>query len=158
MLCLSLFLLNAKKEKTKVNVKWVIFLVMAFVGNGMCSTIQKFQQLNSAGLYKNEFMIIALAISALTMFVVSFFAEKSKSDLKLLVKYSVPNGLFNGAVNFLILVLTGLIPNAILFPSVSAGGIALSCIMAILIYKEKLSLQQKIGYIIGTVSVILLNL
>lgn len=158
MLCASLFLLNAKKEKAKVNVKWVIFLVMAFVGNGMCSTIQKIQQLNSGGEYKSEFMIIALAISAITMLAVSFATERNKSDLKLLIKYSVPNGLFNGAVNFLILVLTGLIPNAILFPSVSAGGIVLSLIMALLIYKEKLSLQQKIGYIIGTASVILLNL
>lgn len=158
MLCASLFLLNAKKEKAKVNVKWVIFLVMAFVGNGMCSTIQKIQQLNSGGEYKSEFMIIALAISAITMLAVSFATERNKSDLKLLIKYSVPNGLFNGAVNFLILVLTGLIPNAILFPSVSAGGIVLSLIMALLIYKEKLSLQQKIGYVIGTVSVILLNL
>lgn len=158
MLCMSLFLLNAKKEKVKVNVKWVIFLVMAFVGNGMCSTIQKIQQLNSGGAYKNEFMIAALAISAAVMLVLSFFTERNKSDLTFLIKYSVPNGLFNGAVNLLILILTGLIPNAILFPSVSAGGIALSLVMALFIYKEKLSLQQKLGYIMGVTSVILLNL
>lgn len=158
MLCLSLLLLNAKKDQAKLSVKWFVFLVMAFIGNGMCSTIQKIQQLNSGGLYKSEFMIIALAISAIVLLVVSFAAEKKESSLKLLIKYSVPNGLFNGAVNFLVMVLTGLIPNAILFPSMSAGGIVLSLVMALFIYKERLSVRQIIGYVIGVTSVVLLNL
>lgn len=158
MLCVSLFLLNIKKGQVKINVKWIIFLTVAFIGNGMCSTIQKIQQLNSGGAYKNEFMIIALAITALVMFVLSLITEKNESDIPLLIKYSVPKGLFNGAVNFLVMVLSGMLPNTILFPSISAGSIVLSCIVAVFIYKEKLSLQQIFGYIIGITSVILLNL
>lgn len=157
-LMLSLFLLNQKGGRQKLNVKWILFMAVAFAGNGMCSTIQKLQQLNSGGAYKNEFMIAALAISAFAMFFFSAFTEKGKTDFKEILKYSVPNGFSNGVTNFLVLVLTGLVSNAVLFPSISAGGIVLSCFAALFVYKEKLSPKQSLGYIIGITSVILLNL
>ena len=56
------------------------------------------------------------------------------------------------------LILTGLIPNSVLFPCISAGGIVLSLFTALFLFKEKLSAFQIVGYVLGLASVILLNI
>lgn len=158
LLLISLLLLNFKKENVKFSLKWVIAIIVAFVGNGMCSTTQKIQQLHFSGEYKSEFMIIALFIAALIQFIFAFREGGIKREITSCAKLAMPNGIFNGIVNLLVMILTGLLPNAILFPSISAGGIILSCLIALLIYKEKLTRIQAVGYLLGIVSVILLNL
>ena len=46
LLFVSLFLVNIEKkgEEKKISFKWIIFLLLAFFGNGLCSTVQKAQQ------------------------------------------------------------------------------------------------------------------
>jgi N-acetylglucosamine-6-phosphate deacetylase len=45
-----------------------------------------------------------------------------------------------------------------ILPTISAGGIVLTFIIAVCVYRERLSRSQLAGYILGTVSVVLLNL
>jgi len=158
-LLISIYLINDKKEKAKFSLKWVIALAVLFVGNGMCSTIQKMQQMACAGQYKNEFMIISLGIVTVVSAIMCLIRrEKVPRKFMACVGFGTVTGVANGIANLLVMVLTGSIPNAILFPSISAGGIVVSFLIAIGIYKERLTRQQLIGYAIGTVSVILLNL
>jgi len=157
LLAVSLFLLNFKNETVKVSLKWIVFTLMAFVGNGMCSTVQKIQQGAFDGAYKNEFMIIALFISGIFLVLVSFIGKNSNRSLKML-PFAACKGFANAIVNLLVMILTGIIPNVILFPVISAGGIALGFFAAVFVYKEKLSLVQYIGYAIGVASVVILNL
>ena len=158
LLLVSLFLLGAKKERATGGVKWLVFLVVAFVGNGMCSTVQKIQQINMDGAYKSEFMIFAL-IAAFVVFAGFALARGNvKNNLTPCAGFGSLNGVFNGAVNFLVLILTGLIPNSVLFPCISAGGIVLSLFTALFLFKEKLSAFQIVGYVLGLASVILLNI
>ena len=44
-----------------------------------------------------------------------------------------------------------------MFPIVSAGGVILSVIVSILIYKEKFSIYQKFGFILGISSIVILS-
>lgn len=159
LLIVSIFLLNAKKEQVTISAKWIIAVAVTFVTNGLCSVFQKMEQMRFDGGYKSEFMIVALGIVAVILFVMAFFQKGSlKKEAKIAVRTAAPNGLANGVVNFLVMVLTGVIPNAILFPGISAGGIVLSWILATFVYKEKLSKVQLAGYVIGIASVICLNL
>ena len=158
-LFVSIFLINDKKEKAKFSLKWLIALICAFVGNGLCSTFQKMQQIACEGRYKNEFMIVALAIvTALFLIVAMLRKEKIADGFGVCAGLGAVKGIANGIVNLLVMILTGSIPNAILFPSISAGGIVIGFVIAVGIYKERLSKQQLAGYLIGTVSVVLLNL
>lgn len=158
-LFVSIFLINDSKEKATFSLKWVICLVIAFVGNGMCSTVQKMQQLACDGAYKNDFMIVALIIVTASALVMALIRKENiKEGIGLCTGLGVLKGVANGIVNLLVMVLAGLIPNAILFPSISAGGIVLGFVIAVAIYKERLSKQQLVGYVVGTVSVVLLNL
>lgn len=156
LLAITLFLLNFKNEKINFSFKWLVYVVLSFVGNGMCSTIQKMQQMKFEGNYKNELMIIALIFVAIIMFAAALI-NKEKITFRGL-PYAFPKGIANGIVNLLVMVLTGTIPNAILFPVISAGGIVIGFFVSVFVYKEKLSKMQYIGYALGVMSVILLNL
>ncbi len=157
LLAVALFLLNFKNETIKFSLKWLVFMLMAFVGNGMCSTIQKIQQSAFDGGYKNEFMIVSLLISGVVLLVAAYLGQKEKKVLKTL-PFASCKGIANAIVNLLVMILTGLIPNVILFPVISAGGIVLGFFAAVFVYKERLSVVQYVGYAIGVASVVILNL
>ena len=160
MLIVAIVLINIKNERgTKLSLKWVIYVMITFFGNGACTTIQKMQQLAFDGAYKSEFMIVALVIVWVSLFLLGLRQNGNKREmLKIAAKYAAPAGLANGMVNLLVMVLTAMLPSAVLYPSVSACGMILTFILALTVFKERLSKTQTIGYIAGIISVILLNL
>ncbi len=160
LLVISLFLTNAKSEKLKINFKWLIFVTLASVGNGMCSVSQKMQQVKFDGAYKNEFMVIALAIVSAFLAVYSLIKERREMMffIKAGWKEAVLCGFANGVVNMLVMILSGTMPASLLFPLISGGGILITHLVARFYYKESLSKTQTVGFVIGLVSVILLNL
>lgn len=158
LLLISLFLVNVKKGEATFSVKWLIFAVLGFVGNGMCTTFQKMQQLRFDGEYKSEFMICALLLATVCFLVPALLAKPNGKALAHCAPYAFGNGLCNGIVNLFVMILTSLIPSAILYPTISAGGIVIAFLFALLVYREKLSKTQLIGYAMGVTSVVLLNL
>lgn len=158
LLLLSLFLIADRTQKATFSVKWIIALLFAFLGNGMCSTVQKAQQVAFHGGYKNELMIMAMLLCTVCLFILSRINHETLKGAGSCVKIGALNGLANGGVNLMMLILTGMIPNAILFPSVSAGGVVLGFVVARFVYKERLSPLQMGGYLIGTLSIVFLNL
>jgi len=159
LLVTSLVLTNKKSEENKISFKWVIYVILAFVGNGMCSTVQKMQQIAFNGAYKNEFMIIALAI--VTIFLLTFSLFTERKEIKIYVKsgwwLAILSGVINGAVNLFVMILSGRIPVSLMFPLISAGGIIFTYLISKLFYKERLSKTQFAGFIIGIISVVFLN-
>ncbi len=158
LLLLSIFLINTKGGNIKITPKWILFMTLSFIGNGMCSTVQKLQQLSFGGGCKYEFMIIALLIPSLVFLIPVLISGVRVKDLKACVGYGVTAGLSNGVLNLLVMTLTGMLPSAILYPSLSAVGITFSFIISVLVYKERLRKKQAVGYAVGIMSVILLNL
>ena len=162
LLLISLFFINIEKkgEPKKITLKWIIYVFLAFVCNGACSVIQKVQQLSTGGLYKSELMIIALIITTIVLMIFASFNEKSDtvSNLKAGFWLFAICGIANGVVNYLVLLLSNRLPASVMFPVISAGGIVLSAIVAITVYKEKLSKYQWVGMILGIFSIISLNM
>lgn len=162
LLVISLALINLEKRGDEKNVtpKWLIYVVLAFLGNGFCSTSQKAQQIYCDGQYKNEFMILALSISFIFMMASALFTERENLLYNLkrgLPTYSVC-GIANGLVNYLVLVLSTEMAASVMFPVISAGGIVTTYLVSLLIYKEKMSRRQTIGLVVGAASIIVLNL
>ena len=161
LLVASIILINFdKKEEKTINLKWAIYVILMFVGNGSSSTIQKIQQTECGGAYKNEFMIVAYVVSIVILLFMMLYNERKTciSDLKQGFKYYFIRGLGIGLANFLILVLTNRMDASVMFPVISAGGIVAAFIVSITIYKEKLSLSQYIGVALGVVSLVFLNI
>lgn len=160
-LVLSLFLINSKKDDTKINFKWVVFIVIAFFGNGMCSVIQTAQQLRFNGGYKSEFMILALLTVSVFFFMLSLLKEKTQilTSLKSNAVFMVITGIANGIANlFVMLLISRKIEASIMFPIISGGGIILTCAVSVVFLKEKLTVRQYIGLIFGVASVVLMNI
>jgi len=163
LLCASLILVNFNgKEDSgnqKITFKWLIYVIISFVGNGICTITQKMQQINQNGMYKNEFMIVALLIVFVGVMIISLITEKNhKSCFKPALITGGARGLGNGIVNLLVISLAITMPASVLFPVVSGGGIALTAILAMTLYKERLSLQQILAMIFGIASVVFLNI
>ncbi len=159
LLAISLLLINFKKEQTKFSFAWIVFLAVSFVGNGMCAVIQKMQQTAFNGNYKSEFMIVALAICTVVLIISGMFMRGNKKQMLKDCGIAAPAvGIANGITNLATMVLFGLIPNAIIFPTISGGSMVVTLIVSIIMFKEKLSKLQILGYSIGIISVVLLNI
>lgn len=162
LLIISLFLINFEKkmEKPQITFKWLIYIVLAFLGNGFCSTVQRIQQIECEGKFKNEFMVVALLISFLVFMVLTILYDRK--DLLVNVKKGFIScficGISNGVVNLFVIILSLSMAASVMFPIISAGGIIFSAITAIFLFKEKLSKLQYLGLVIGIISVIFLNI
>ena len=134
--------------------------MLAFLGNGFCSTVQRIQQIECEGKYKNEFMVVALLISFLVFMVLTILYDRK--DLLVNIKKGFVSclicGISNGVVNLFVIILSLSMAASVMFPIISGGGIILSAVVAIFFFKEKLSLPQYIGLILGIASVVFLNL
>lgn len=160
LLVLSLFLIHYKKGEQGITKKWLLFAIISFIGNGMCSTTQKIQQLAFSGAYKNEFMIYALlvlAISAGTMSVVTGKKE-TVSEVKKGWHLAAIFGVANGCLNLFVMILGERMPISIMFPLISAGQILVACIISHFVYQERLTGQQLVGVALGVLSVVFFNL
>lgn len=162
LLVVALIMINYEKDPAPATVKWAIFAFLAFVGNGMCSTVQKIEQNTYGDSGKNVFMIVALGLVAVIMFTMSAFSKDERENCKDIVGkgwiWAALCGVFNGLCNFLVLYLNPRIPASVLFPVISGGSVVMVFIYAILIQKEKFNARQKIGYALGVLSIVLLNL
>lgn len=159
LLVISLFLTNKSGEKANVSFKWLSFVFLSFLGNGMCTVVQKMQQIASNGAYKNEFMIVALAIVIVIMLIMSVLKERT--EIKFFAKvgwhWAVICGVLNGMVNLFVMILSGKMPVSLMFPLISAGGLIVTFLVSRFFYKEKLTKLQLAGFLCGVASVVCLN-
>lgn len=160
LLFISIVLINKRNGDNVITVKWLIYVFLSFVGNGMCSVVQKMQQNAFGGAYKSEFMIAALALVTVILAVCSIIKERKNFALYLKKGWGLALGcgLMNGAVNLFVMFLSGKMPVSIMFPSISAGGIVITFLISKFLYKEKLSRRQLWGFGAGILSIIFLSI
>lgn len=160
LLLLSILLINKKSNKIVVTKKWAFYAFLAFLGNGGCSTIQKCHQVVYPKAYQSELMISAL-LPTVVLFCILFAVSGNKPSFKEAKKglcFPLITGICNGAVNLSVMYLSSEIPAVLLFPIISGGGIVVTYFTARFLFKEYLSVSQKIGFLLGTISVIVMNL
>ena len=160
LLITSMILINKPEKGEKFSLKWLIFALLAFIGNGMCSVTQKMHQQEFGELYKNEFMIVAVGISFIVSAVIALAVEHKgiTQYTKIGLVPAALCGLFNGTVNLFVMILNNRIPASLMFPLISAGGIIIVYLFSKFYYKEKLTNLQTAGLFTGIASVVFLNL
>ena len=163
LLLVSLFLTNKtdkQDKKAKISFKWIVCVTLTFIGNGTCTVIQKMQQVASNGGYKNEFMIVSLAMVTAVLLVMSLVKERgemayfAKSGWLLAI---ICGGL-NGMVNLFVMVLSARMSVSVMFPLISAGGLVVTYLISRFVYKEILTKSQLVGFVCGLAAVVLLNI
>ncbi len=154
---------HSTAQGKKTSTKWLICVIVAFLGNGVCS-ISSNMQIDFVGVpagedYKHEFMIIALAISSILLITYGLIASGGiRGNFALCTKYAAGNGVCNAAANLISLSLIGKIPNTVLYPTSSGLSMIVTFLMCLLIYREHFRKRQYLGYSFGVIAIILLNL
>lgn len=159
LLFVSLYFVGDAKKTGGVTKKWFLYIILAFAGNGMCSTIQKMYQLKSGGDFKAEFMIIALTVIAVVSIILTLYKEKKIPIPKLRNggSLAIGIGIANALMNVFVMMLAKY-PAAIVFPTIQGGGIVLIYLVSRFCFKEKLSVNQNVGFCVGVLSLIFLNM
>lgn len=173
LLVVSLTFINLEPKKKDaeaksgngINLKWVIFVLIGFCGNGFCTVIQKMQQVWSEKtygevLYTNDFMMAGLLVAFFAFLVAALITERD--SLKENFRYgwlpAIGKGAANGLANIFSILLYTVMVISLANALIAAGGVVLAAIFAVVIYKEKLNRYQWIGLAVGVASLVLLNL
>ena len=172
VLMLASFVLAARSDgnEKKANLKWLFLCLIAFVATGGIGVMQKVHQSSEYRDELNAFLIIAFVSSA--AFCAIFAAllkrrenrsayekEKQNNPIKqayFMLGIMLASGVCVAVNNKLNLYLSGVMDSAVFFPIVNGGGLVLTTLAAVLLFKEKLSTKQWIGVVIGIASVVFL--
>jgi len=162
LIILSVYLTRGEQENTgqKGSLKWLICILISFVGNGMYGVMGRIQQIRFDNRCTNEFMVIALAFSTVVLLLIGILRDgKSVSSIiRGGFLYAGGAGIANGACNLLGLAVNLLIPISIAAPSRSGLKIILSFLLSVVVFQEKFRKRQWAGIAVGTVALVLLNL
>lgn len=159
LLC-AIVLVNVKKGgKEKFSLKWFACVMVAFFGNGCCSIMSNLQKRTLGDAYTHEFMIIALLAAAVLLLICAVATSKNvKADFKACLPYSASNGIANAVLNFMTLTIIGNIPNTVFYPTNSALNMLCAFLLGYFAYKERFGKLQYVGYALGAVTIVMLNL
>jgi drug/metabolite transporter (DMT)-like permease len=168
MFLLSLVLVNWQKlrgkgghaaaQPQKASGRWALLTACTLIFDGLCSVVQKGHQNLYPGMYTSWFMAVA-GLTACIVFVIRFVGQKNKLTLKAskAIKYGVLSGSCNGIYSLLLLVLAATEKASILYPVVSAGTMLSVFIVGQVVFKEKMSLLQTAGFVVGLLAIIMLK-
>ena len=151
---------DGKLQNVKVSVKWVVCITLSVIGSGMFGVMKKLQQVEFDKAYDNEFMIVTYVFTFVTLMVIGIIKD-SKQILYIFRHggpYAAAAGASNGLVNLLSLEITKLIPLSVSAPMLSGIKIIVTFLISLIIFKEKMSVKQIIGVVLGTASLILFNI
>ena len=164
LIALSLFFVRGEtmgevQEKQNL-LLWLIFVSLSVVCAGMFGVVQRMQQIRFQDAVTREFMVVAMAFSALASFVIGLCLERKDSFqvLKHCVLYAGGAGIANGTTNMLNMLVTMLMPISIFAPTQAGIKIVISFLMSYFIFKEKFLKRQILGVFLGGVAVVLLNI
>jgi drug/metabolite transporter (DMT)-like permease len=164
LLVFAIVLTNASKLKKgeraeKGYARWLFFVFLTFIANGLCSVIQKQHQTLYPGAYSREFMLFAVLLCAIVFSTAALIRLRPRQIFAVKGKgYAVLSGAANGLMNFFTLVLAGMENASVLFPAISAGTILASLLCGKLIFKEKLKANHYFALGFGILAVVLLKL
>lgn len=166
LLCFLLSVDFSKSDK-KTSPVWFLYVFITFISTGFIGVMQKWHQNSEYKAELDGFLIIAFTtafvFSSLGT-VISFLKAKTQKecgnagkDITLLATLLMMCcGICAAANNKMNLFLSGAMDSATFFPVVNGGGMILSALASLVIFKEKLTTQKWIGIAIGVVAVILI--
>lgn len=152
VLVFFLYLSFEKNTSVKLRGTWFLFSLLAFLFQGAIGVLQKFHQ---GSAYKGEsagFLFVAFVVGEIFCLI----RNKGKFDKALLNGQCIAIGLICGAcafaMNYINLILSGILPSQIFFPLINGSTIVLSSLVSVLVFKEKLTARQTVGLVGGILS------
>jgi drug/metabolite transporter (DMT)-like permease len=149
-----------EKENQPLSLKWFVSVMLTLVSNGFIGILTRMQQIRFDNACSNEFQFISIGGSFVLLAIIGVIVDRNKLGkvLKTGTLYGAAAGIFNGAKNFLTLIIYLYLPLSVVSPTKTGLSIIATFVMALLVYKEKYTVLQYIGVALGGSAVILLAL
>lgn len=161
IIALWLCLYNKKKQTAQaVNFKWIIFVLIVFVGNAGCSIVQKTQQMHFNGQYGNFLMLLTTALVTLVCLVAYLKSDKTEAREIIKTAWYIPvlTGICNALSNlFIIFLTTSVLSPSLIYPVIAVGGIMVVTVFSAFVFKEKMQWWQWLGVLVGGIAVGILS-
>ena len=170
MLIVAFFLCTYSKSQDSKSKIWVFYCVFFFAcAAGVGITFKGYSKsLVDSEERANDMMIIA-SIAMMVLLAVKkgldmFLAQKKNEKIEKIsydkthLWIALSSGVLSCVYNRLNIVLAGKLPAAVFYPCFNGGVILLSLILSIILLKERLTLRQTIGLMIGTTAVLVIGL
>ena len=155
LILIAFIYLSVKEhDDKKINKKWVLFCMLAFLFQGAVGVLQKIHQ---SSVHKTEvsgFLFIAFICAIVFCFIRNINSNpKIRLDRKMAF-IGLICGSCTFGMNYINLILSGMLPSQLFFPLINGSAIVLSSIMSVIIFKERLSKRQTVGLVGGIISLI----
>lgn len=154
ILIFFIYLSFDKSGDKRINKKWVIFCIIAFIFQAAVGVLQKVHQSSE---YKGEigvFLLIAFICSLVFSLVRRKTPYRVLGFTKKQVIFALICGICTFTMNYINLKLSGLLPSQLFFPLINGSAIILSSLSSVFIFKESLSKKQVVGLVGGILSLI----
>ena len=168
LIALAMFLCLVAGKKTgkeegrpAVTVRWLLYAVMILGGNALCSILQKYQQIAYPGEHKSMMMIFGVAFAVLVA--ILFSLGEDKTHWRVAAKSSFHFPLFAGVcsavlnLSILLLATSEIFSSGFVFSALAVGGLVVTLVADLVFFRERLSLRQWLGMVIGTGALVFLN-
>ena len=141
--------------------KWLFFASVGLIGNAGGNIVIKYQQMNFGGEHIPMFMTFGCLVAIILSMIPAI--REDKSDWKGAIRASWYAPLLSGistmgANGFVVLTLGTDLSPAIIYPVVAVGGLMITTLISLIFFREKLRPMQWVGFGIGAVAILLLNL
>lgn len=168
VLSMFLCLVSGKKGKKQnegrpaVTLKWLVFAAMLLGGNVLCSLLQKYEQIAYPGEHKSMMMVFGVGFAILFAFLFTLKEDKThwRAAAKSTFQFPLLAGCCSALLNLSILLLANseVISSGLAFSGMAVGGLVLTMIADLVFFRERLSVRQWIGMVLGTGALVFLNI
>lgn len=159
---------NKTEGEQKASKKWFVLTIITLFANGFAACIQKYfykTELANVENSSNTFLLILYCLAAvMTILIYVIKANTGKKEKctfwfsKSMMFYAILIGFIISVFQKLFMLGTECIPGTIMYPTYYGMQSVGMGIIGMAVFKDRLSARQKLGIIIGAVSIAMMNL
>lgn len=163
ILCLIALFLNIKRDDKKVNVKWFVYVALAFLSTGGISIVQKIFAKSTYGNCLEQFIfsgyLIAFLLSGVIFFILQKYSQNktikvNRKNVLLIFLIAASLGVFQ----FIYTYGNSFVDAIILVPSVSGLATVFQMLSGRIIFREKFTKRQICSICVGITSILLISM
>lgn len=163
ILCFLALFLNTKGDGRKINIKWFMYVVFAFLSTGFLTISQKAFAKSQFADNVEQFVFLGYSISFLITAVTILVQNKAKQprNLKLTKKNVLLIALVAaslGAYQYVFTYANSFVPAIVLTPSVAGLVTIFQMISGKIVFKDKFTLKQILSMCIGVIAILVVSM
>lgn len=150
------------KHPKKAEKKWLVYAICAMLATTSASGVQQIFSKSPYGAQNAAYVSCVYLIGALFIILVyTFLKQKGEGKTFIINKritfLALTSGICLGLYKFVSTYSLSVVDGTFFFPARSGAIIVFSTLSGVLIFKDKLSINQKISVFLGSIAVVLMN-